>query len=97
MPEGLASRARHFADVTIRQKDVTSEPDQRQLQKDLDGLAIWKERWKMSFHSQKCSTLQMTRCGKTVTGSHSLHGHQIQNVTSHKYLEIFASVPHDLN
>ena len=36
----------------------------------------------------------MTRRGKTVTGSHSIHGHQLQNFISVKYLGV--TIPRDL-
>ena len=77
-----------LADDTVCQRDVTSETDQCQLQQDLDSLAIWEGKWKMSFHPQKCSTLQMSLRRKIAAGSYSLHNHQLQNVTSAMYLGV---------
>ena len=50
LPEQLTSTCRLFAYDTICHKDDTDPQDQKDLQPDLDSLADWEQRWKMSFH-----------------------------------------------
>ena len=77
-----------FMLMILSARDVASETDHCQLQQVLDKLAIWEGKWKMSFHPQKCPTLQVSRHRKTVTGSYSLHNHHLQDVTSAEYLGV---------
>ena len=42
----------------------------------------------MSFHPQKCYTLSATRKKKKIVPSYQLHGHNLQNVSTAKYLGI---------
>jgi hypothetical protein len=56
LPVNLSSTACLFADDTMCHNDIASEEDQKQLQEDLNKLAAWEEKWKMSFHPEKCNT-----------------------------------------
>ena len=91
LPAGLSSTARLFADDTMCHRDVDSKEEQRQLQEDLDKLAAWEEKWSMSFHPEKCSTLHMTRRRTTLDEAYTLHGHQLQVEPHVKYLGVTIS------
>eukprot|EP00745_Piridium_sociabile_P003889 TRINITY_DN12257_c0_g1_i7.p1 TRINITY_DN12257_c0_g1~~TRINITY_DN12257_c0_g1_i7.p1 ORF type:complete len:205 (+),score=42.76 TRINITY_DN12257_c0_g1_i7:816-1430(+) len=81
LPTGLSSTTRLFADDTACHKDVTADSDQHDLQADLDKLASWEQRWKMSFHPQKSSVVHMTRRRTTKKFDYHLHSHQLQEET----------------
>ena len=57
MPEGIKSTVRLFADDTIAYLTISSDKDSNDLQNDLDKLALWQTKWKMSFHPDKCNVL----------------------------------------
>jgi hypothetical protein len=52
---------RLFADDTIVYLTITSDIDSVSLQDDLNKLAKWEERWKMSFHPEKYNILTISR------------------------------------
>ncbi|KAL8573328.1 hypothetical protein ACOMHN_032790 [Nucella lapillus] len=58
----VSSSSRLFADDTMCHNDIGSDKEQ-QLQTDLDNLADWEQRWKMEFHQQKCTVINMTLMG----------------------------------
>ena len=60
LPEQVRATVRLFTDDTIRYVVMASEND-ASLQKDLDNLIDWEDKWKMQFHPQKCSVLKITR------------------------------------
>ena len=91
LPSGLSSTVRLFADDTMCHNDVCTTSDQHLLQEDLDKLASWEEKWKMSFHPEKCSVLHMTRRRTTLEGNYTLHGHPLQSVPHAKYLGVTIS------
>jgi hypothetical protein len=88
LPTGLSAKARLFADDTACHKTVKTPEDQDLLQADVDALATWEQRWKMSFHPQKCSTVHMTRRRTTQERGYLLHGHRLQEETQVKYLGV---------
>ncbi|KAI8479901.1 hypothetical protein Bbelb_423410 [Branchiostoma belcheri] len=73
LPVGLSSVSRLFADDTACHDTIKTTHDQVHLQEDLDKLAEWEGRWKMSFHPQKCSIVHMTRRKKTLERAYELH------------------------
>jgi hypothetical protein len=57
MPEGIRSRVRLFVDDTMGYLTITSDTDADYLQEDLDKLAEWEGKWKITFHPDKCNVL----------------------------------------
>ena len=90
MPENIKSTVRLFADDTIVYLTITSDVDRVRLQKDLDRLAHGEQTWKMSFHPEKCNILSITKKLKRnpLTNCYILHGHQLEQVQSAKYLGV---------
>jgi hypothetical protein len=88
MPENIKSTVRLFADDTIVYLTITSDVDRLHLQEDLDRLAHWEQTWKMSFHPEKCNVLSITKKRNPVTNCYILHGHQLEQVQSAKYLGV---------
>ena len=67
---------------------IRSEEDAHTLQKDLDQLAKWEQRWKMEFHPDKCQVLSITRNKEVIHHDYTLHGHVLEHVTAAKYLGV---------
>lgn len=88
MPENIRSKTRLFADATIVYLTITSDIDSVSLQDDLNKLAKWEERWKMSFHPEKCNVLTISRKKQPIMNSYTLHGQQLEHVTTAKYLGV---------
>jgi len=86
IPEGLNAVVRLFADDTLAYLAITNKSDCSTLQADLDKLAVWKEKWKMSFHPDKCQILTISKKRSPISHNYTLHGHTLEHVTSAKYL-----------
>jgi hypothetical protein len=69
--EHIRSKTRLFADDTIVYLTITSDIDSVSLQDDLNKLAKWEERWKMSFHPEKCNVLTVSRKKQPITNPDS--------------------------
>ena len=88
LPIDIESKIRLFADDTLCSNTIKHKEDQKMLQKDLDSLTTWEKPWSMSFHPQKCYTLSTTRKKEKIEPSYHLHGHNLQNVSTAKYLGV---------
>ena len=65
--------------------------DQRVLQRDLDALEAWADKWGMRFNPSKCQIMQVKR-GNSPPKLHlyELMDTVLQNVTKAKYLGVWA-------
>ena len=88
MPQGLTSNVRLFADDTIAYLTISSKSDTAKLQKDLDSLAIWENKWKMAFNTEKCNVISITRKKTPIKHNYKLHGQTLEAVNSAKYLGV---------
>ena len=59
LPSAVKSCARIFADDTKLLSRADSESDTEALQRDLDELQEWSDKWLLRFHPQKCCVLKM--------------------------------------
>jgi hypothetical protein len=73
MPDNIRSKTRLFADDTIVYITITSDIDSVSLQDDLNKLAKWEERWKMSFHPEKYNILTISRKKQPIRPKTKLH------------------------
>ena len=94
LPEGLTSKVRLFADDTIVYLAVRSASDGEVLQRDLELLEAWEQKWQMEFHPEKCQILTITRKRTPVKFQYILHGQVLEHVPSAKYLGVTLS--HDM-
>jgi myo-inositol-hexaphosphate 3-phosphohydrolase len=53
---------------------------------------IHKKRWQMSFHPEKCNVLTIRRKKQPILNSYTLHGHQLEQVTTEKYIGVSISL-----
>ena len=70
------------------QQDHHEEKNEQVLQVDLHSLTTWEEKWSMEFHLQKCSTLRVSRKKDKIAPAYELHGQNIENVSTTKYLGV---------
>ena len=88
LPERIKSKIHLFADDTMCSKTIMKKKDEQVLQEDLHSLTTWEEKWSMEFHPQKCSTLRVSRKKDKTAPAYELHGQNIENVRTTKYLGV---------
>ena len=59
LPDCVKSQVRLFADDCLLYRTINCFNDHLALQKDLDELCIWAERWGMKFNAKKCYILSI--------------------------------------
>ena len=82
------STARLFADDCVLYHTIESKEDAAKLQGDLDALQRWEDDWLMEFHPQKCQTLHITNKRNVIKHKYQIHGHELEEVESAKYLGV---------
>jgi hypothetical protein len=91
LPQQTDSNSRLFADDTICQRTISTDEDQATLQRDLDKLTVWEDRWNMCFHPDKCEVLRVSRSQKKFHREYFLHDQALQVVHHTKYLGVTLS------
>ena len=59
LPEIVTSTVKLFADDTKIYRKIQNTHDSEELQRDLDKLMIWSQRWQLPFNMGKCSILHL--------------------------------------
>ena len=90
LPDSVKSHVRLFADDTIIYNHIKVKKDQLQLKSDLQKLEAWEGKWLMEFHPGKCQVINFTRSPKLIH-KYTLHDHQLDAVSSAKYLGLTLS------
>jgi hypothetical protein len=88
IPDGITLTVRLLADNTIAYLTIKSNRDCTTLQNDLDKFSIWEQKWKMTYHPDKCNVLSITRHKAPVKHINTLHGHQLEHADKAKYLGV---------
>ena len=88
LPSNLASEARLFADDTLCHLTISSPEDQATLQEDIRKLEKWEATWRMTFNSEKCESLSISRKRSPLAMEYSLHEKPLQAVKNAKYLGV---------
>ena len=88
LPDELSSQVRLFADDTAVYLTIGGAEDGKLLQKDLDRLSVWEDRWDMEFNPSKCQVVRVTSSRIPFNFSYTLHGQVLEVVTSAKYLGV---------
>jgi hypothetical protein len=73
---------------TIAYLTIKSNTDCKTLQNDLAKFSIWEQKWKMTFHPDKCNVLSITRNKITVKHTYTLHGRHLEHADKAKYLGV---------
>jgi len=61
LDQGIASNILKFADDTKIFKKVRDNTDSEALQRDLDNVVLWAQKWQMEFHVKKCKVVHIGR------------------------------------
>ena len=88
LPDNLSSTVRLFTDDNLLYLTVESQSDTNSLQKDLDELENWENRWLMEFNIDKCQILRVTHKHDPLYHEYTLHGKILESVDSAKYLGV---------
>ena len=67
---------------------LKSRNDSEILQKDLDNLQKWEDKWKMEFHPDKCQVLTITNKKQTIRSEYTIHNQLLKATNSAKYLGV---------
>ena len=88
LPENLKSTPRLFADDCLLYNTITKDKDSADLQKDLDELTKWQDKWQMRFNASKCYVMHMSAVKTTNPRKYKLCGQTLETVDSHPYLGV---------
>ena len=61
LDQGIASNILKFADDTKIFKKVRDNTDSEALQRDLDNVVLWAQKWQMEFNIKKCKVMHIGR------------------------------------
>jgi len=61
LDEGIASNILKFADDTKIFKEVRDSIGCEALQRDLDNVVLWAQKWQMEFNIKKCKVMHVGR------------------------------------
>lgn len=86
--DGIKSSIRLFADDCVVYREINSATDAKDLQKDLDHLQEWENRWLMHFNPDKCEVVRVTRKTKPLVTTYTIHNKSLATVDSAKYLGV---------
>ena len=88
MPNNIASNIKLYPDDALLYRAIHSVTDTYTLQHDLDMLHQWASTWLMTFNSNKCEFLQLTKKNHPMKSHYHIDNKQIKQVTTAKYLGI---------
>ena len=57
LPDGIKSFILMYADDTKIFRQMNNEDDRQELQRDLDRLSRWSEKWQLRFNVEKCNVM----------------------------------------
>ena len=86
LPDNVQSSLKMFADDTKAYKCISSLADCQVLQKDLDSLAKWSNKWLVQFNESKCVVL---RIRKAIDFTYQLNSVILQEVDDDKDLGVY--------
>ena len=88
LPHGISSTVRLFADDCVMYHTIKTDSDAQTLQHDLDTLTKWQDNWQMTFNTDKCFTLKVTRSKTPKQHKYRLSNSTLQETSSHTYLGV---------
>lgn len=91
LPNSVTSTVRLFGNDCLLYKQIRSQKDQADLQKDLSSLENWAKTWEMQFNAKKCNILKISRSKKPHNHFYTLNDEILQQVTNSPYLGVILS------
>ena len=83
---GLVSKISKFADDTKLGSNADNEEAVRQLQKDLEKIGEWSEKWQMPFNLEKCKVMHIGY--KNMNHKYNLLGKELETCQQEKDLGV---------
>ena len=84
----VSSEIRLFADDCVCYRDIKTIEDCDELQKDIDTLGAWAEKWGMRFQPTKCNMMQLSRKREGLKYKYTLKNTELEFLESIKYLGV---------
>ena len=91
MQDDLVCTLRLFADDALLYHKITRNDDTLALQRDLDKLGLWADRWQMLFNPSKCYKMSVFRSRSPVVKDYTLYNQTLVAVQQHPYLGVLLS------
>ncbi len=88
LPECITSTACLFANDCLLYRIISTTTDAMALHQDLNNLQKWEDDLLMAFNPDKCEVLHMTNKRKITHTTYTIHGHQLKQVESARYLGV---------
>ena len=88
LPNGIESSVRLFADDCILYSAVAGPEDAGRLQRDLDTLTTWQNKWQMAFNAQKCYVMRISHARSPHQFTYTLNNTILQETSNHPYLGV---------
>ena len=85
----VASKVKLYADDVLLHSSINTLTDCQNLQKDLDRLVQWADRWQMSFNFTKCEMIRLTKRINPVHFTYKMKDNCLNEVSCTKYLGVF--------
>ena len=91
MQDDLVCTLRLFSDGALLYHKITYNDDTLALQRDLDKLGLWADRWQMLFNPFKCYKMSVFRSRSPVGKDYTLYNQTLVAVEQHPYLGVSLS------
>ena len=91
MQDDLVCTLRLFADDALLYHKITHNDDTLALQRDLDKLGLWADRWRMLFNPSKCYKMSVFRSTSPVVKDYTLYNQTLVAFQQHPYLGVLLS------
>ena len=88
LPDGVRSYVNMFADDAKMMRQVKNQEDCQDLQKDLDVIQEWSDKWMMEFNADKCHVLEMGRSMHRPHARYNLGGVELKSADKEKDLGV---------
>jgi hypothetical protein len=95
LPQCASSSVELFADDAKCYRSIASLDDCRMIQKDLDALLKWSQKWKLTFSPDKCKVLTVSRRKNNYIFKYCLNGIQLERVNN--FADLGVNISHDLS
>ena len=86
--DDIGSSIKLFADDCLLFRTISSIEDTTKLQRDLNTLHEWSNRWQMKFNAKKCYTMRIHRGKHPITHNYTMGGEELCAVSSQAYLGV---------
>ena len=79
----ISSSLHLFVDDCVVYRTINNEKDATLLQKDIDEISRWAQKWQMNFNVNKCVLLRFTRRHSPLVTTNTLNNQTIQSNNSY--------------